>query len=565
MLVRSFFTRFVGLSCLPLVLLACGDDAPAEDGAGAGDGSTSTSSAASSGAGGEGGTGGSMPAELVFAPCPVHSDGSGQGAACATVAVPARWSDPAGPSIDLFVKRIGAADAPQQLWMLNGGPGASGSDFEELAEYLVSVDDRLAIFLPDHRGTGRSTRLGCATEEADASPDGIVISEEEWPACLASVQATFGNVLDGFTTTNAAHDVAWLVERTRGPGQRAVVWGGSYGTRWVQRYIHLYPEQADGLSMTGIVHPTKLFSDYDEKYDEVGDRYLDACSADPLCSAKLGPDAATRAHSILDMLDTGHCPEVVAAGLDRTSLQGLFAFWLLYAWEERVLAPAILYRIERCDADDIASLTYLGAALQAPATPDVHDRHHSTVLANHVGLSEFWPTPTPTLAELDAVADDAVFSIRLSSRLRRRLDGWPSYEPDSYYGTLGPTTKPMLMLQGELDPATTSDEAAVVGDFYQEPGQAYYLLPGAAHSFDTPTPSGSFCALTMFFQFALEPDEAVDDCTGDIVALDFAGDSTLANTYLATDDIWENLGATAAPQQRTAVEALESFRSARRR
>jgi hypothetical protein len=293
--------------------------------------------------------------------------------------------------------------------------------------------------------------------------------------------------------------------------------------------------------MTGIVHPTKLFSDYDARYDEVGDRYLDACSTDPLCGAKLGPDAAARAHSILDMLDAGHCPEAAAAGLTRQSLQGLFAFWLLYAWEERALAPAILYRIERCEAGDIAALTYLGAALQAPSTPDVHDRHHSTVLATHVGLSEFWPTPSPTLAELEAVADDAVFSIRLSSRLRRRLDTWPTYTTDTYYGALGPTTKPMLLLQGELDPATTSDEAAVVGDFYQGPGQSYYLLPGAAHSFDTPTASGSFCALTMFFQFALEPDAPVDDCTGDMLPLDFAGDPTLAATYLGAADIWENL------------------------
>ena len=45
----------------------------------------------------------------------------------------------------------------------------------------------------------------------------------------------------------------------------------------------------------------------------------------------------------------------------------------------------------------------------------------------------------------------------------------------------------------------------------------------------------------MFFQFALEPDAPVDDCTGDILPLDFAGDPTLAATYLATGDIWENL------------------------
>ncbi len=551
---RRALLRCFHVCCLFITLAACGDDAPAEQGTGGA--TSSTANTTSAGAGGEGGTGGAPPGELRWTPCPVDSDGVGEAAACATATVPARWSDANGPTIDLFVKRIGAADAPQQLWMLNGGPGASGSDFEEIAEYLVSVDDRLAIFLPDHRGTGRSTRLGCANEEADASPGGIVVLEEEWPACLASVEAAFGDVLDGFTTTNAAHDVAWLVDRTRGPDQQAIVWGGSYGTRWVQRYIHLYPEQADGLSMTGIVHPTKSFSTYDAKYDEVGDRYLDACSADALCGAKLGPDAATRAHGILDTLDAGHCPEATAAGLNRQALQALFGYWLLYAWDERVLVPAILYRIERCDAGDIAALTHLGAALQAPSTPDVHDRHHSTVLGNHVGLSEFWPTPSPTLAELEAIADDAVFSLRLSPRLRRRLDAWPTYAQDDYYGTLGATTKPMLLLQGELDPATTSDEAAGVGDFYQGPGQAYYLLPGGSHSFVTPTASGSYCALTMFFQFALDPDEPVDDCTSDILPLDFAGDPDLAAAYLATGDVWENLGVASATTSGSALNGI---------
>ena len=79
-----------------------------------------------------------------------------------------------------------------------------------------------------------------------------------------------------------------------------------------------------------------------------------------------------------------------------------------------------------------------------------------------------------------------------------------------------------------------------MGDFYTGPGQGYYLLPGGAHSFDTPTPSGSFCALTMFFQFALDPQAPVDDCTGDIVPLDFSGTPTLAATYLDATDIWDD-------------------------
>lgn len=526
------------------------------------DPATSSSSAGGGGTAGSGGSGAGGESEgLSWSPCPVITEGPGSDAACATPNVPAYWDDPEGPEIALFVKRIG--DGPRQLWMLNGGPGASGADFEPIAEYLVSVDPSLSVVLPDHRGTGRSTRLGCPEQEAPTSSGGLAIEEDEWPACLEHVVATHGPILDAFTTTAAAQDVGWLVDQVRGSGDHVVIWGGSYGTRWLQRYLHLFGEQADGLSMLGITHPELTFSDYDQRYDAVGALYLDACSQDAFCSSKLGPDAAQKARDVLEMLDDGHCPALATAGIDRSALQSLFAYWLLYAWEERAIVPAIVHRIERCAPGDVAALTVLGEALAAPVTPTVYDRLQSSVLGTHIALSEIWTYPSPTLAELEAIVEQATFSLALGPRFRRRLDGWPTYATDEYLGELGPSTRPMLMLQGELDPATPADAAAEVGAFYAEADQHYLEIPGAPHNWSSPTTAGTECQLAMVFAFALDPLAGPYDCVDDVLPLDFVGSSELANLYFGTTDLWEDAEASPAvanAERRAALADFERWR-----
>jgi pimeloyl-ACP methyl ester carboxylesterase len=322
-----------------------------------------------------------------------------------------------------------------------------------------------------------------------------------------------------------------------------VVWGGSYGTYWAQRYLALFPDQADAVSLFGIAHPSLGFNGYDATYDAVGLEYLSACGSDAFCSQKLGPDPVGKARSIMDQLDAGHCAQ---SGLDRRSLQGLFAYWLLWSWEERALVPAILYRLERCDAGDQAALQYLAAILNAPLQYHTYDLLQAYLLGAHISLSELWSEPGPTLAELQEVVDGAVFSLAVGPRLRALYDDWPRYEPDALVGVFAPSDVPMLMQQGELDPATPAGPAAEVGAFYSGPNQQYFLIPRAPHDFNSPTPSGTVCSLSMMFFWVKDPSAPVYDCIGDILALDFKSTPQLA-AYLGTADMWENQTSAALP------------------
>jgi pimeloyl-ACP methyl ester carboxylesterase len=481
------------------------------------------------------------PSALAWSPCPVITGGTGTGAECGLADLPLDWDHPDGERIDVFVKRVGDVDAPTQMWLLNGGPGAAGSDFDSLAEGLAS-DGSLVVYLPDHRGVGRSTRLGCAAED-DASLGGFGILREEWSGCTTEVVATWGDRLAGFTTTAAARDLGWLVEHTARDGQAVNLWGGSYGTRLAQRYLQLYPAGASSVTLMGVVTADRTFADYDQIYDDVGHAFLARCGEDTFCASRLGPDVGARVDALWDSLDTGHC---AAAGLDKPTMRAFFATLLLSYWEERALVPATLARLERCNASDVAALQYLAAVLAQPAEPSTNDRLASAVLGTHIGTNEFWPTGAPDLEELRDIDERAVFSLGVSVRQAERLPTWPRYPLDAFAGAYPDSTLPVLVINGEFDPATPEVHALEVATHYTRPFQRLVIGPDATHAFASPTAAGYWCFFAMMIGFAQSPTAPDVPCVADMIAMDFRGTPAIA-AYFGTTDVWDGGPTVVAP------------------
>ncbi|KAF1789889.1 Alpha/Beta hydrolase fold [Phytophthora cactorum] len=86
---------------------------------------------------------------------------------------------------DIFVKRIAAlndSDTPTNVWIMQGGPGASSTAMEStMVELHARLDGTVNVYTMDHRGTGRSTLLDCVAAQATTtgSPwgNGIDIAE----------------------------------------------------------------------------------------------------------------------------------------------------------------------------------------------------------------------------------------------------------------------------------------------------------------------------------------------------------------------------------------------------
>jgi pimeloyl-ACP methyl ester carboxylesterase len=503
--------------------------------------------------GGVGGSGGEVettevdplpdPPQLTFDwfACPWETYGSSAlDAECADVDVPLDWWDPDGAQIQLYLKRGGDITNPnaQQLWFLMGGPGGASNGYEGLGRGVFEAVPETVVYLLDHRGVGRSTRLGCAAESANTL-DGVSITFEEVPDCIAENQAIWGEGLQHFSTTAAALDLGTLIAQTRIGQQRVHVHGGSYGTYWAQRYLQFFPDQATAVSMLGVVNPTEFsFTRYDEQYEAQGAAYLDACASDSVCSSKLGADPAATLRSVMDNIG-GLCPGAIAAGLDRDTLRTYAGSFLLVSWEERVLPLALVYRIQRCDPEDVLAIETFINNVPPPINGLLDNPLYSRVLGMHVSMSELWYEPHISAQQADAYAADALFAFGSIGR-RFELDGlWPTYDPQGFNKSFAKSSIPILMIEGELDPASTHAQAVGVGENFSGPQQHFVTIPNGSHSFKSPTTSGAECATSMFVNFVFDPYAPLVPCVDDIVDLRFDGTMQLAS-LMGSLDIWEN-------------------------
>lgn len=488
---------------------------------------------------------------LVWEPCNLRSEGGGPAAECTLAALPLRRGVDDGRTIDVHVKRYRPAGGKglRQLWMLQGGPGGSAYVFEALVEIVGQRFPDVDFYLPDHRGTGKSSRIGCAAE-GGRTEGGFFITPEEWPSCLADAQSTMGDALAAFSTTNAANDLGLLIDRAKKPGEPAFVYGVSYGTYWANRYMQLFPEQAEGVVLDSIVAPGMSLARQDEDANLAARDLFAECKTDPTCGAKLGPDPWGKADALRIKLAAGHCPAIGVAGIGtHVLLRRAFGGMLMHPDQRRLIAP-IVYRADRCEARDVAALRPFVASLAGgggKVGPFLEQ--WGFVLSNNVLFSELWESPSPTAADLRAIREASVASRDVTSPMDALVGKWPAYPSDPYVGKWATRQKPVLMLQGGLDPATLAAKARVAKDAFARPGQRYIEIPQSTHtviassSADVPVPGGTTerrsCGTMIMMSFLENPSAPDTSCLDHLVPLRLDVPASLAEQYLGTADAWE--------------------------
>ena len=111
------------------------------------------------------------------------------------------------------------------------------------------------LIVPDHRGTGESTRL-CPAEESAESEASYDMANSEWGSCIGSL---FENPerTKAFSITNAAHDLAALIEEYREPGE-IYVYSVSYDTQLTLRLMQVAQPDLDGIILDGLIPPESM-------------------------------------------------------------------------------------------------------------------------------------------------------------------------------------------------------------------------------------------------------------------------------------------------------------------
>lgn len=482
---------------------------------------------------------------VTFQPCDLKTEGGGPPAECATVQMPLRRDDPSGKTIAWFVKRYRPAGGTgrKQLWFLQGGPGASGVVFEPLVEALGKLAPDVDYYMPDHRGTGRSTRLECPEQEAPESPFGFYVVGNEWTACRASLKEKWGADLAAFSTSNAANDVGLAIAATRGPGQEAFVYGVSYGTYWAHRYLQLYPDQPTGVILDSIAAPGFSLSDQDLDMDLTAEKYAARCAADATCAARFGPDPWARAQALYEKIDAGHCATIGKDGPPRILLRRALGQMMMNAMTRSLVWPT-LARVERCNEADQKAIEKLFAKYHGADGTDVpiFMRHYSFPLANNIAFSELWTKEPITKKDLADIRNRAIVSRDVTEQLATQLGLWPTYPKDEFVDAFARPQVPMLMMNGTLDPATTIERVRPVVPSWTGPGRTFVEVPDATHALmgNSPTKSGPSCGTQLVLSFLSSPGGALDtSCVADLKPLDFEGDPKVIEDLFGTTSAWD--------------------------
>ncbi|MEO1272668.1 MAG: alpha/beta fold hydrolase, partial [Myxococcota bacterium] len=389
------------------------------------------------------------PWTLTWEPCEVSAFGDQVvEARCAEVEAPLEWTEPDGETIALFTRHIPASGdiLGRSVWLLTGGPGFSGLSLEPLGVLLSQQG--FDVYVSDHRGTGRSTLLGCLDVEAPDSDGGTAMTGAEYIACQQEVIDTWGaERLSSFNSRNAAHDLGAFIASVHAPSEPVFVMGISYGTYLAHRYLQYYPEQSTGVIMDSICPPGGcLLSEQDRWYDRTAERFMtQVCATDPLCREKLGPDPWARVGEMHTMVRGGHCIQVGLPGATNSFLRGLLGSLLLNA-RLRVALPAVVYRNLRCSDEDRAALEnlYFGGG-GGGGGGGIAD--YSPFLAHNIGVSELWikrGAPELTRDEVLDFYNATYVANGVSAQLANELDVWPRYDdPDTE--RLATTDIPLLM------------------------------------------------------------------------------------------------------------------------
>jgi pimeloyl-ACP methyl ester carboxylesterase len=196
--------------------------------------------------------------DVEWSPC--------EGDECATLEVPLDYADPDGPTIDLAVLKVPAADPEQRVGSLvvnPGGPGQLGTDFAAQSGLAFGdpLLDSFDIVGFDPRGVGESAPVDClgdrALDEYVASdPDPDTAPERRELVGLSRALASgcaerSGPLASHISTIEAARDMDIL--RAALGDSTLDYFGASYGTELGATYAELFPERVGRFVLDGAV------------------------------------------------------------------------------------------------------------------------------------------------------------------------------------------------------------------------------------------------------------------------------------------------------------------------
>ena len=164
-----------------------------------------------------------------------------------------------------------------------------------------------------------------------------------------------GTGLNFFNPTQAVHDLAAAMKQTD-TGLKRFLYGVSYGTYFVQRFMSMYDTMLEGVILDGVVPAVEdengfmAIDDYDNNFNEVALAIASECDKNKICSTRLkefGPDTKSVLAKTFEKIAAGEICEPLRKRVTPKELRAESADLIKDFWR-RELYPAMIYRLNRC-------------------------------------------------------------------------------------------------------------------------------------------------------------------------------------------------------------------------
>ena len=442
---------------------------------------------------------------------------------CAKFELPLNYASAAGETVTVKVDRYKASGTSKgQVFLVQGGPAVSGRATLDWWAIELSRDAGFEVFVVDQRGIeGTNAFPDCADLRGVAFPDDAVIAKAG-AACVAKFDAAKAK---HFSAANQGRDLGEIIGRVRDATVPAYVYAASYGTRVALRYLQQFPTQVDGVVLDSSLSESTDYTVAAEANADDQHRWLlGRCGADPFCSSKLGSDPVKKLADVLAKTDGGWCP--TSASIRPIEYRNMIAGTYTLGVEYRELVAALLYRVDRCNAEDQKAIAKLYGQFGSPPPPTFNVALHLQIVT-----SEAIPNPPPSVAVVTAATRASLLGTDNSLGYRRLWDVWPRYPADAYMGKYPSTSIPILMMHGTHDAQASYSDALKVAAAIAAPNHRLITARDGTHGL-----IGTWCGRSIIRVFLADPKATIDTACADMPAvLDF---EKVSGDIFGTPDAW---------------------------
>lgn len=341
---------------------------------------------------------------------------------CASFTVPIDYMNPENGTMDIAVTRLQGAQSNGNALVLNpGGPGGSGIEYAQAAQYVLSESliSNFDIVGFDPRGVGQSSPIDCLDDaETDAyiSLDGTPDDQAEINAtveflkkfaqeCAEKSPSTYAFI----DTVSAAKDIDIL--RALLKNAKLNWFGKSYGTFLGATYAELFPQNVGRMLLDGAIDPAlsnqELSHGQALGFENALKRFADDCPSHKDCP--LSGDGEQGVNEIMNFVNQFDAnPYKLDDGRELTQAMALTGvlgtlYDKVYGWESLRKSLSDAFKgdygplVENVDwyTSRNTDGTYTDNSNDAIAAINCLDRQDRPTLEESQALAELWSVEAP--------------------------------------------------------------------------------------------------------------------------------------------------------------------------